>query len=306
MNRIRSPMVCAHSDLIRGSMNTNPTVLGRQATDGSLGRGSASLPSRAFTLLELLVVIAIIAILAAMLLPALSKAKARAHRTTCINNLMQLSKIWMMYTGDNDDRLANNGAGNLPDVPTWVAGSFESTPADATNEFLLFEPKRSLFAPYLRTEAIYKCPSDRTLGTHGTAKDPRVRSYGMNTYVGWEGPQYRTLPFPQYMVFKRMSHFGRPSPSELLLFEEIHPNSICRPFLGVYMDAGAQTRFYHYPASYHDQFGVVSFADTHVEAHRWTDPRTYQRRSSNWHGHNDASPGNADIAWIKQRSTVLK
>ena len=255
----------------------------------------------AFTLIELLVVIAIIAILAAMLLPSLARAKSQAKSIACVNHLKQLSVIWFLYADDNTERLALNGDGSR--APNWISGSFEGTPADNTNTFLLFDPKYSVFGPYLRAIEIYHCPEDKSTVAFAGHKFPVVRSYGMNSHVGWQGDVYRDNPVPGFRVFKKTSEITAPGPAELFVFQEIHTESICRPFFGMRMD---RPNFYHFPANYHGRLNTVSFADGHAERHRLLDARTYNPRGVDWHTHDHPSPNNKDLVWLQQHATSKK
>jgi prepilin-type N-terminal cleavage/methylation domain-containing protein/prepilin-type processing-associated H-X9-DG protein len=266
----------------------------------------------AFTLIELLVVVAIIAILASLLLPALAKAKGRALAVKCVNNLKQLSLIWTLYADDNDDRIASNGQGGAGDPATWVGGSFESNMPDNTNAFLMTDPRRSLFGPYLKVTEIYRCPSDKTTVSISGRKRPVVRSYGMNSFVGWEPfmangepARYRENPTVGYRVYRKTGDATLPGTSELFTLAEIHSESICRPFFGVAM---GRPFFYHVPANYHDRSTTLAFADGHVERKRWLDSRTWNPpRTLDWHGgHNYMTPNNRDLTWLQAHSSVRR
>src|SRR5438105_13264495 len=151
------------------------------------GDNHNSRPLAAFTLIELLVVIAIIAILAALLLPALHKTKTNAEGIYCLNNLRQMGISWVMYAQDNNDRIPpNNGndqSGWINGVTsfypnTWCAGWLEfNGTSDNTNVLYL---QRSHLQPNLKTLDVWKCPADRSTSKHGGVVYRRVRSMSMN------------------------------------------------------------------------------------------------------------------------------
>jgi len=266
---------------------------------------------RAFTLVELLVVIAIIAILAAMLLPTLGGAKHAAWRVQCVNNEKQMIVSWALYSGDNREALVPNGGRST--APTsgaylWVYGGNHGDDQTLTNIQYLVGNNYALFAPYLKSVPIYKCPADRTLWpVRGKGNVFMLRSYALNCYVG-TGAQNVEQPLSlnfNYRVYLKSSDLISGGTANRFVFMDVNPGSICTPGFGVDM---VNDVFVHYPSTLHKGAGVVSFADTHVEARKWLDPRTRKALASGADRipHNDPSPRNQDLVWIRDRTTVRK
>ena len=216
-----------------------------------------------FSLIELLVGIAIVAILAALLLPALSAAQKRARRLGCLNNLKQLQTAWLSYAHDSDDRLC---------PIAWVPGDMNS-PEDATNTALLEEGP--LYA-YCKSTKVCKCPAD--VRPNSKSQVVTVRSYSINTYLnGFDISADLAEVDGEYRVETRLSQIASPAPARRIVFVDESQNSLDDCNFGLLpsmlgTDHAEVDHWYNYPAARHSNGAAFSFADGHVAAIQWRGP----------------------------------
>jgi len=264
---------------------------------------------RGFTLIELLVVIAIIAILAALLLPALTLAKQKAYSASCMNNGRQIMVGWRMYADDNSDLLAPNDypyttpyypyyigtsvAAKMP-YKNWAVGTMEQA-LDAKTAGELLDPIGTALTPYVPAENVYQCPADHYIDPNSHVV--HVRSYSMNSAIGtaWNssgayagsGPLGAPvgggwLPGSAYngtqttwQTYGKLSSFNQPGPASTWVIMDENPYTINDGSLAISaLAAPGETYLIDYPAGNHGMSAGISFVDGHSIIHKWTDPRT--------------------------------
>jgi prepilin-type N-terminal cleavage/methylation domain-containing protein/prepilin-type processing-associated H-X9-DG protein len=232
-----------------------------------------------FTLIELLVVIAIIAILAALLLPALSSAKEKANQIRCLSNQRQMVLAWTLYKDDNNGRLVVNDPWGGLNYPSWVYGSMQ-VPAEATDVKLL---QRGLLYTYASSVGIYLCPSD---------KSGRVRSYSMQPQLGcyFNGNKYdgqAAAGIPGYPPIYEDKQMIRPLPSLAVVFLDESQLTLND---GYFFCGATGNSWTDIPASIHSKGCNFSFGDGHAEHWRWQDGRTVTLTPGNVN-----TPNNPDL-----------
>jgi type II secretory pathway pseudopilin PulG len=249
-----------------------------------------------FTLVELLTVVATVGILAALLLPVLSRAKVKAQQTSCFSNLRQLGLAWMMYQDDNSGKLVESYPVNNPSV--WVQGNMTNA-SDAVSPDLLRAGK---LYRYNQNVGIYHCPSDQGVKIDGTTV-PSVRSYSMNSFMGGRQPSVGVIP-PTAAGYVPFFTYDTdvPRPADMFVMLDEDERSISD---GFFITDPTASVWYNLPAvsAYrHAYSSALVFADSHSEIWHFRDPNTFQLN----HTQTEQPGGNSDLRRLAEAATVPK
>jgi len=248
----------------------------------------------AFTLVELLVTIGVIALLAALVFPALSRGKAASRGAQCTNNHHQLVLAWGLYCDEHH--------GLVPSLTNWVAGDMSKT-HEATNALLLVDPQRSPFARYIPNPAIYKCPEDRSLHVRSVSMNNRLNPNARYWIVGG-GSRYEVFLSAQQIRVPAQIYVTTDERSET-----INDTAFCVDMsnTGNLEGVGADSPYWmiDYPGCYHDRADRFSFVDGHVESHRWLEPTTLVA-AGQAEAVTHTSGTDRDVQWLQEHCTYAK
>lgn len=280
-----------------------------------------------FTLIELLVVIAIIGILAALLFPALSRAKQKAQGSACLNNGKQMMTAMLAYTSDNSERFPPNpdDANNVPGY-NWCSGSAGIGQSDEFNPDVLADPTRSLLIGFLSGNVkVFHCPGDRRQGTYqGSNPSLRgqsvsaARTFSMSQAVGtidpgfdesefggsythsgipsmpvngpWLNDQHTHQRNSPWATYGKASTIGPPGPSMLWVLVDEDANGLNDAAFAFGME---QAGWHDAPGSYHNGACGFAFADGHSEIHKWIKKPEA-----------DGDANETDWGWMQQRTSA--
>jgi len=260
--------------------------------------------SRGFTLIELLVVIAIIAILAGLLLPALSKAKTKGQGILCMNNTKQLMLAWRLYVDDQNGKIPA-AYSDIPSYNVWVYGILNWDGSNRDNWDLTNTLVKGTIWKYTSgTQKIYKCPADVFLTRAPNAR-PRLRSNSINSWMGMhDGKPTWFGNSPPWRMFLKDSDVV--VPSDTWVFVDEHPDSINDGFFCTDMNPAPNLSaavLPDCPASYHNGACGFAFADGHSEIHKWIESRTRipVKRIDNFNAGNQSN--SKDVEWLWSKTT---
>ncbi len=265
-------------------------------------------PRNGFTAVELLAVVAVLGLLASVMVTSLAGTRGGVAAVQCRNNLRQLVAGWRMYADDNRGTLVYNldglQAGLSSGDPAWVSGwlDFSSSSANTNLAMLvnhLQYPFGAFLGPYVEAPALFKCPADRSQVRTGATFIPRARSVSLNNYSGVNSRTWSGQSGSIYSVLTKLSQIK--SPKDMFVILDERADSINDGLF--WTDADTRWQLIDYPGAYHNGSGSLSFADGHVETHRWNDPRTNPiLQPGQLLGLNQNLPNDFDVLWLQQHA----
>ncbi len=295
-----------HGDIVAKDICVKFMMFIDDAPNARIGRGKKAVrtPHSGFTLIELLVVIAIIAILAAILLPALARSKMEAEKSQCISNQKQLIYAWTMYLDDYRGIVPpNDSEGNQSGLKEWCEGilTWGANNSENTNYNYL---SQSMLGPYCNHQPfIYRCPSDKYDCKEYGVSYPRARSMSMNGFVGDPGAANGASSWDHSSrAYLKQSDMVLPNSSDLIIFDDEQADSIndgCLREWGV-PDPNSWADL---PASYHNKSCNFAYADSHVAIHRWLNPKTIQPVKMETYDYTVTTGAQSDVVWFLLHAT---